>query len=99
MSELSYTVVYIVLSREPHCVALYDFNAEGPGELSIRTGDVITLVEKIDADWIKGRLRGQEGIFPSGFVEIKVDLPPKSKTTSSAPPPSALLGAGKDITH
>ena len=76
----------ILLSREPHCVALYDFSAEGPGELTIRTGDVIVLVEKVDADWIKGRLKGQEGIFPSGFAEIKVDLPPKSKTIGAPPP-------------
>ena len=79
--------VYVLIPREPHCVALYDFNAEGPGELSIRTGDVIVLVEMVDTDWIKGRLKGQEGIFPSGFVEIKVALPPKSKIVTSAPPP------------
>ena len=85
---------FILLFREPHCVAQYDFNAEEPGELSIRTGDVIMLVEKVDADWLKGRLRGQEGIFPSGFVEVKVDLPPKSKAAGSAPPPSARPGPG-----
>ena len=77
---------------------MYDFSAEGPGEMSIRTGDVIMLVEKVDADWFKGRLRGQEGIFPSGFVEIKVELPPKGKTASSAPipPPSTQTGSGND---
>lgn len=72
--------------REPHCVALYSFDAGGPGELSIKTDDVITLLEKIDADWIKGRLSGQEGMFPVGFVEIKVDLPPKG--VASATPPA-----------
>ena len=71
--------------REPHCVAVHTFNAEGPGELSITTGDVITLVEKVDADWVKGRLRGQEGMFPLGFVEIKVDLPPSGKSTAAPP--------------
>ena len=60
----------------------------------MRTGDVIMLVEMVDADWIKGRLKDQEGIFPSGFVEIKKALPPKSKTTS-APPPSAGPGIDK----
>lgn len=53
------------------------------------------LVEKVDADWIKGRLRGQEGIFPSGFVEVKVDLALKSKSAASpAPPPSTHPGPG-----
>lgn len=98
-AKLSYVILFIALSREPHCVALYDFNAEGPGELSIRIDDVIMLVEKVDADWIKGRLRGQEGIFPSGFVEIKIDLPPKSKISTSAPPPSARPGTGKKLLY
>lgn len=65
-------------------MALYSFDKEGPGELSVRTGDVIMLVEKMDAEWLKGRLRGQEGIFPSGFVEIKVDLPARSRPSASS---------------
>ena len=73
-------------------MALYPFDAAGPGELSIKTGDVIILLEKIDADWIKGRLRGQEGMFPSGFVEIKIELPPADK----APP---TTGAGEYNFH
>ena len=88
-----YTPCTSSTSREPHCVALYSFDAAGPGELSIKTGDVIMLVEKVDADWIKGRLGGQEGMFPSGFVEVKVDLPPKTKATP-APPASSKAGNG-----
>ena len=88
-----YTPCTSSTSREPHCVALYSFDAAGPGELSIKTGDVIMLVEKVDADWIKGRLGGQEGMFPSGFVEVKVDLPPKTKATP-APPVSSKAGNG-----
>ena len=85
------TYVFCVFPfREPHCVAVHTFDAEGPGELSIKTGDVIMLVEKVDDAWVKGRLRGREGMFPLGFVEIKIDLPPKS----AAPPTSSRPSEG-----
>ena len=57
-------------------MATFSFSAEGPGELSISEGDNIELVEQVDQDWLKGRLRGQEGIFPTNFVDIIVDFPP-----------------------
>ena len=75
----------LIPTREPHCVALHSFDAAGPGELSIRPGDVILLVEKIDTDWVKGQLKGQEGIFPLGFVEVKVELPPALAQPPAAP--------------
>ena len=85
--------MYILIPiREPHCVALHSFDAAGPGELSIRPGDVILLVEKIDTDWVKGRLKGQEGMFPLGFVEVKVELPPASKVSVK---PLATSGTGE----
>ncbi len=64
--------------REPHCVALHSFSAEGPNELSISPGDVVLLVGR-EGDWFKGRVGGKEGIFPSSFVEVKVDLPPQQQ--------------------
>lgn len=81
--------------REPHCVALHSFDAAGPGELSIRPGDVILLVEKIDTDWVKGRLKGQEGMFPLGFVEVKVEL---SSTSKASAQPPATFGTGESTT-
>ena len=30
-------------------------------------------------EWLRGRMRGKEGIFPTGFVEVKVDLPPDDR--------------------
>lgn len=59
----------------PHCVALYDFNAASKDELSLCAGDVIELLERVGSEWLKGRLRDQEGIFPSQFVEVKEELP------------------------
>ena len=56
---------------------MYAFIAEGSDELSLSVGDVVALVgRKRGGAWLRGSLRGREGIFPSDFVEIKEDLPP-----------------------
>lgn len=42
-------------------VALYDYQAQGPEELSLHDGDIITLVAKEDDEWWKGQLNGLTG--------------------------------------
>ncbi|XP_062513578.1 SH3 domain-containing protein 19-like isoform X2 [Corticium candelabrum] len=60
---------------DPHGVALFDFDGENPNELSFKAGNTISLIEKVDSDWLRGRIDLQEGIFPSSFVEIVIDIP------------------------
>jgi len=52
-------------------IALYDFRAREPGDLSFTKGDIINVIERSDSssDWWTGRLRGQQGVFPANFVE------------------------------
>ncbi|KAJ1918919.1 hypothetical protein H4219_002275 [Mycoemilia scoparia] len=52
--------------------ALYDFNADQPGDLAFRKGDIIEIVSKTESqnDWWEGRLRGQQGQFPANYVEF-----------------------------
>ena len=42
-------------------VALYDYQAQGPEELTLHDGDIITLVAKEDDEWWKGQLNGFTG--------------------------------------
>ncbi|KAJ8028263.1 SH3 domain-containing protein 19 [Holothuria leucospilota] len=73
-----------IKSVEPHAFVQYDFDAEGDEELSLKAGETVLLLEKIGNDWLKGRYRGKDGIFPKSFVEVIVDLPqkkPQTKTT------------------
>jgi hypothetical protein len=51
--------------------ALYDFSAQGEGQLSFKKGDMITLTKEISVDWWQGKLRrtGDQGIFPANRVE------------------------------
>lgn len=53
-------------------IALYNFDAVQPGDLSFKKGQVITVTEKShDVNtWWRGKLEGREGIFPANFVEV-----------------------------
>ncbi|KAI0634810.1 DUF500-domain-containing protein [Trametes polyzona] len=53
-------------------IALFDFNAVQPGDLSFKKGQVITVTEKSEDTntWWRGKLDGREGIFPANFVEV-----------------------------
>ena len=59
----------------PSCQALYDFDAESPGELSFKEGDTINLKTKIDENWYEGTLNGRTGYFPVTYVSVLEPLP------------------------
>lgn len=48
--------------------ALYDFTAEEDDELGFCVGDVIEVLDRSDASWWKGRLRGASGLFPANYT-------------------------------
>ena len=52
------------------CVAVYDFPAQSPDDLPFSVSDHIEIVERIGADWARGRIGGRQGMFPVSFVEI-----------------------------
>ena len=49
--------------------ALFDYEAGESNEISFQEGQVITNVEKIDADWWKGKVGDTVGLFPASYVE------------------------------
>lgn len=52
--------------------ALYDFNSENPGEVSVRKNEILTLYSEEDIDgWLEGtNSKGERGLFPASYVEI-----------------------------
>ncbi|XP_064473033.1 SH3 domain-containing kinase-binding protein 1-like isoform X3 [Ornithodoros turicata] len=59
---------------------LYTYEAQNDDELTIKEGDVITIITKEveDKGWWKGELGGRIGVFPDNFVKlIKDEVPAK----------------------
>lgn len=50
-------------------VALYDFRAEENDELGFGAGDIIEVLDRSDASWWRGRLRGKTGLFPANYTK------------------------------
>ena len=67
------------------CEAIYEFVAEGAGELSLKPGDIITTTEWVSEDWMRGKVGTTEGIFPVNFVKVLKELPRASAAITPAP--------------
>ncbi|XP_053163945.1 SH3 domain-containing kinase-binding protein 1 isoform X3 [Hemicordylus capensis] len=73
-----------------YCKVIFPYEAQNEDELTIKEGDIVTLVNKdcIDAGWWEGELNGRRGVFPDNFVKL---LPPdfEKERPKKPPPPSA----------
>uniref|UniRef100_A0A8C5RCR6 Sorbin and SH3 domain containing 2 n=1 Tax=Laticauda laticaudata TaxID=8630 RepID=A0A8C5RCR6_LATLA len=57
-------------------IAKYNFNADTNVELSLRKGDKVILLRRVDQNWYEGKLLGtnKQGIFPVSYVEVKKNM-------------------------
>ncbi|GCB70112.1 sorting nexin-18-like [Scyliorhinus torazame] len=79
--------------------ALYDFQSENVGEISVREDEVLTVYSEHDIEgWLEGvNSRGERGLFPASYVQIQraaaggvaAAEPPVSRYANvpAAPPP------------
>ncbi|KAF6376795.1 sorbin and SH3 domain containing 2 [Rhinolophus ferrumequinum] len=53
-------------------IAKYNFNADTNVELSLRKGDRVILLKRVDQNWYEGKISGtnRQGIFPVSYVEV-----------------------------
>ena len=49
----------------------YEYAAQLGDELSLRVGDVVTRVERLEGGWWRGCLAGRTGMFPDNFVKVR----------------------------
>jgi len=50
-------------------VCVYDFEPLEEGELRLKKGDIITVIDKPDQNWWMGTCNGMEGVFPVPYVK------------------------------
>ncbi|XP_045438267.1 SH3 domain-containing kinase-binding protein 1 isoform X9 [Pipistrellus kuhlii] len=83
-----------------YCKVIFPYEAQNDDELTIKEGDIVTLINKdcIDIGWWEGELNGRRGVFPDNFVKL---LPPdfekEGNRPKKPPPPSTPVikqGAG-----
>lgn len=65
------------LEEEPEggytAIALYDYQASADDEISFDPDDIVTNIEMIDKGWWRGLCKGQYGLFPANYVELKLE--------------------------
>ncbi|XP_028583389.2 SH3 domain-containing kinase-binding protein 1 isoform X2 [Podarcis muralis] len=73
-----------------YCKVLFSYEAQNEDELTIKEGDIVTLVNKecIDTGWWEGELNGRRGVFPDNFVKLLISDFEKERP-KKPPPPSA----------
>ncbi|XP_030058128.1 SH3 domain-containing kinase-binding protein 1 isoform X2 [Microcaecilia unicolor] len=72
-----------------YCKVLFPYEAQNEDELTIKEGEIITIVKKecLDVGWWLGEVNGRRGVFPDNFVKL---LPPdfeKEFNRPKKPPP------------
>ncbi|XP_053319025.1 vinexin isoform X2 [Spea bombifrons] len=65
-------------------VAKFDFQAESPKELSLQRGGAVSILKRVDKNWLLGEHAGQRGLFPDSYVKV---LPPGQ----AAPNPTSQM--------
>jgi len=48
----------------------FDYTSHEDDELTIKQGDIIKDVTKMDGGWWEGTLNGKRGVFPDNFVKV-----------------------------
>ncbi|NXM09572.1 SRBS2 protein, partial [Tyrannus savana] len=80
-------------------VAKYNFSADTNVELSLRKGDRVILLKRVDQNWYEGKIPGtnRQGIFPVSYVEvIKKNA---SKSVDDYPDPPIPQSYSSDRIH
>lgn len=69
-----------------------DFSAETATELTLRTGEIVFVLEKDASGWWRGiKDDGSNGWFPPEFLQLVPSGPSACNTIDSALPPVSLL--------
>ncbi|XP_013112863.2 abl interactor 2 isoform X1 [Stomoxys calcitrans] len=68
-SSTSSTYNSAVSKTYPKVRSLYNFPAEVEGDLELKENDMVTILYRINEDWLYGEVNGHQGQFPANFLE------------------------------
>ncbi|XP_032154750.1 sorbin and SH3 domain-containing protein 2 isoform X35 [Sapajus apella] len=79
-------------------IAKYNFNADTNVELSLRKGDRVILLKRVDQNWYEGKIPGanRQGIFPVSYVEV---VKKNTKGAEDYPDPPIPYSYSSDRIH
>lgn len=74
-------------------VILYDYDKDEDNEINLVEGETVTDIDQVDPDWWIGtNVHGENGLFPSSYVELIKDNGAGAGVGAAAPPPPAAPG-------
>jgi hypothetical protein len=68
-----------------YAIAKYNYDPQRPDELQLQRGDSVLVVERSSDGWWKGEFNGQQGWFPSNYVEPAPDPAPVASIPQQQP--------------
>ncbi|XP_057275631.1 SH3 domain-containing kinase-binding protein 1 isoform X3 [Pezoporus wallicus] len=83
-----------------YCKVIFPYEAQNDDELTIREGDVVTLISKdcVDVGWWEGELNGRRGVFPDNFVKLLPSDFEKERPKKPPPPAAPIIKQGSGTT-
>ncbi|XP_065533399.1 SH3 domain-containing kinase-binding protein 1 isoform X1 [Lathamus discolor] len=83
-----------------YCKVIFPYEAQNDDELTIREGDVVTLISKdcVDVGWWEGELNGRRGVFPDNFVKLLPSDFEKERPKKPPPPSAPIIKQGSGTT-
>ncbi|XP_055005421.1 intersectin-2a isoform X2 [Boleophthalmus pectinirostris] len=60
-------------------IAMYDYTAANPDELSFSKGQLISVLDKTNPDWWKGEANGVIGLLPTNYIKMTTESDPSQQ--------------------
>lgn len=62
--------VCLHVCTELEAVAMFDYMARSPAELSFKVGELVILHSKASCDWWRGEVGGVKGLIPHKYISL-----------------------------
>ncbi|RDW73108.1 Myosin-1 [Coleophoma cylindrospora] len=74
-------------SREPQYLVIYDFAGQSANELTLKKGELVTIIQKESNGWWLAKNNVGQGWAPSAYLQEQAPPPPPAVVRPQPPPP------------